>query len=62
MANQALIPELIQENATVENIVEQVAPLLAQGNQAMVEQFSMIHQQLKCDASERAADAILSLI
>ena len=62
LATEALIPELIQENATAENIVEQVAPLLAQGNPAMVEQFSMIHQQLKCDASERAADAILSLI
>jgi len=62
LAGKPLLRELIQDDATVDNIAKEVSLLLADDNQALTAQFSKIHQQLKCNASERAADAVLSLI
>ena len=35
---------------------------LEQQRAALIEEFSRIHQMLRCDASQRAADAVLELV
>jgi len=62
LAGKPLISELIQEQATVDNITEQVSLLLNSENLSLSDEFHQIHQQLKCNASERAADAVLALL
>ncbi|PKF56436.1 lipid-A-disaccharide synthase [Alteromonadales bacterium alter-6D02] len=62
LAGKELIVELIQNDATVENIVEQTCHLLDDDMSALTAELSSIQQRLKCNASERAADAVLALI
>jgi len=65
LADEYLVPELIQEEITKENIVQAVE---AQFNQTeeqqshMLNRFSEIHKQLKQNASERAAKALFNLL
>ena len=60
LANQSLVKELIQENATVEKIALSLGKLVADTTQrekqimAFTEQYSVLKQ----NASELAADAI----
>jgi lipid-A-disaccharide synthase len=62
LANEMLVPELIQEDATAENMVEQLEKLLEQKDDNLYQQqrFLEIHQQLKQNASRKAAEAICS--
>ncbi|MGB0834258.1 MAG: lipid-A-disaccharide synthase [Psychrobium sp.] len=62
LAKKELIVELIQDDATIDNIVTEASKLLDSDNQAMLNEFSKLQQLLKCDASERAADSVLGLI
>ncbi|MCG7530231.1 lipid-A-disaccharide synthase [Psychrobium sp. MM17-31] len=62
LAKKELIVELIQDDATIDNIVTEASKLLDSDNQAMLGEFSKLQQLLKCDASERAADSVLGLI
>lgn len=62
LAGEKLVTELIQDDASVGNIVSEINRLLADKNRVMTSKFKQIHQQLKCNASERAADAVLALI
>lgn len=67
MPNQLLpapiIPELIQRNATAENIAREVDTLLKDDDHRadLERQFAELHQQLKLDASRGAGDAVLKL-
>ena len=64
LANKELVPELLQQDATVEKLSAALIERL--GNQAEVQRlhqaFTSIHQQLKLNADERAAAAIANLI
>lgn len=64
LAGEALIPEFIQEKATSENIVN--ALLEYKNNpvqqQKLRERFTSLHQQLCCDANQKAASAIHDLL
>lgn len=62
LAKKELIVELIQEDATIDNIVTQVSKLLDNDNHEMLSAFSDLQQLLRCDASEQAADSVLRLI
>lgn len=62
LANQALVTELLQDAATPEALVAAMRPLLQADASAVSAEFLNIHQQLRCDASSQAANAILELI
>ena len=64
LANEGLIPEVIQEDATGPNLA--VAAKQWLGDEAAVEslkhRFKDLHDSLRCDASSRAADAVSQLL
>jgi lipid-A-disaccharide synthase len=64
LANESLVPELIQHEATAENMGQKVLAYFE--NPAMMDEmnqrFTTIHQTLRQGASRQAADAILQLI
>lgn len=64
MAGRFLVPELLQGEATPENLADAVDSLLADGERLsdMAVTYRSMHQQLRQDTSEKAATAILSLL
>ena len=62
LADKAIIPELLQEQVTAENIAKTLVPLMAHEDQTMIQEFTLQHQQLKCQADEQAAKAVSQLI
>ncbi|WP_122665204.1 lipid-A-disaccharide synthase [Pseudomonas viridiflava] len=61
LAQRLLVPELLQDDATAEALVQQLLPLLDDGA-AQTAGFDEIHRTLRRDASNQAAEAVLSLI
>lgn len=63
LANETLVPELIQHEATPEKLGQAVLNYLEDSalNDVVNQRFNEIHQALKQDASQQAADAILEL-
>lgn len=63
LSNESLVPELIQHEATAENMGQKVLTYFK--NPVMMDElnqrFTKIHQTLRQDASQQAADAILQL-
>ena len=64
IAQESLVPELIQEAATSEAIADQLDQLLADETtrHALEARFARMHQTLQRNASQRAAQAITSLV
>ena len=62
LADKAIVPELLQHDATVEALSEQMHDILAEAGQRQVQQFYTLHKQLQQDASQTAARAVLELI
>lgn len=64
LANETLVPEFIQHEATPERLGQAVLNYLenAQLSEAVNQRFNEIHQSLRQDASQQAADAVLALI
>ena len=63
LANQPLVPELIQHDATPENILREVRECFEErsAQEALMQTFTDIHHSLRCNASEQAAAAIVQL-
>ncbi|MEE4788706.1 lipid-A-disaccharide synthase [Pseudomonas alliivorans] len=61
LAQRLLVPELLQDAATPEALAETLLPLIDEG-QAQTQGFDEIHQKLRRDASNQAADAVLGLL
>lgn len=64
LAGRELVPEILQDKVNAESLG---APLLDYFNnpehvESLQQEFLSIHQTLNCNADERAADALLSLI
>lgn len=61
IAGQYLVPELLQDDATPENLCQAMMNLLRDGlvTQRLKKQFSLINHDLRHDAAERAADAVM---
>lgn len=64
LAGRELVPEILQDKVNAESLG---APLLEYFNKpeqakALQAEFLSIHESLKCNADERAADALLTLI
>ena len=64
LAGEELVPELKQNEVRPEMLGPLVLERLQNQQQraSLIEKFSDIHQQLKCNASERAADVLLTMI
>ncbi|WP_417786698.1 lipid-A-disaccharide synthase [Stutzerimonas xanthomarina] len=61
LAQRLLVPELLQDAATPDAMAQLLSPLLDNGDR-QTEGFDAIHRTLRCDASSKAADAVLELI
>lgn len=64
LANETLVPELIQHEATPEKLGQAVLNYLenTELNEAVNQRFNEIHQTLRQDASHQAASAVLDLV
>ncbi|WP_166423949.1 lipid-A-disaccharide synthase [Paraglaciecola sp. 20A4] len=65
LADEELVPELLQEDVNPENIVAKLLPYFTQEESdraALVARFTQLHILLKQDADAQAANAVLSLI
>ncbi len=62
LAGKPLVPELLQDEATPERIADELLVFLQQPHRSefIREEFTRLHQSIRCDASERAAEAIAS--
>ena len=61
LAQRLLVPELLQDDATPEALAQTLLPLI-DGGEAQTRGFDDIHRTLRRDASNQAADAVLTLI
>lgn len=61
LAQRLLVPELLQDAATADALAQTLLPLLDNGAEQTAG-FDAIHRTLRRDASNQAADAVLSLI
>ncbi len=64
LAGRELVPEFIQEAATVEKLGPAILRWLDQplACEQLTAEFDALHRELRCDASRQAADAIVELL
>lgn len=64
LAGKALVPEFLQDAVTPAALANALRPLVsaASTKQETVNEFTRLHQQIRCDASERAAQVILQVM
>ncbi|SNC55223.1 lipid-A-disaccharide synthase [Vibrio cholerae] len=62
LAGEELVKELLQEHCTVDNLYHGVSRLLESDNQALMDKFTEMHQWIRKDADQQAAQAVLHLI
>jgi lipid-A-disaccharide synthase len=66
LANEKLIPELLQDDVTPQTISELLLPMLtlqsADEQQALITKFETLHESLKQDADVQSAAAVANLI
>lgn len=62
LAGEELVKELLQDDCTVENLYHEVSRLLDSDNQDLMNKFTEMHQWIRKDADQQAAQAVLHLI
>jgi lipid-A-disaccharide synthase len=62
LADEPIIPELLQEQANPQNIASLLSSLISGEKTQDMQKFAEIHTQLKQNANDKAADAVLNLI
>jgi lipid-A-disaccharide synthase len=64
LANEPIVPELMQQDCTPENLAEAVMHWFRQpeARAALLPRYLAIHQRLRCNASSAAADAVVELL
>lgn len=62
LSDEPLVEELIQADCTPENISQAVAAQFDNDMTPIIDKFTALHQVLKQDASEKAAEAVVALI
>ncbi|MDU1025310.1 MAG: lipid-A-disaccharide synthase, partial [Leclercia adecarboxylata] len=63
LARRELVKELLQDECQPQALAAALLPLLANGKTSheMHDTFRELHQQIRCNADEQAADAVLEL-
>ncbi|WP_279085048.1 lipid-A-disaccharide synthase, partial [Gilliamella apis] len=59
LAGKEIVPELLQHDCTPENIANHVLPFLEGDNTELKATFLALHKQIRCNADEQAAQAVL---
>lgn len=62
LAGRAMVTELLQHEVTPQALMDAMTPLLSIEREPLLAQYRDIHQTIKCNASEKAAEAILQVI
>ncbi|MFQ6371254.1 lipid-A-disaccharide synthase [Shewanella sp. YIC-542] len=62
LAGKTLVPELIQDDCTAEKLADAVSGQLNQDPRPLMAEFARLHELLRQNASERAADAVTLLL
>lgn len=62
LAGRGMVAELLQHQVTPAALVEKMLPLLSTDRAALLAEYTAIHQTIKCNASQRAAEAIFKVI
>ena len=58
LADAPLVPEILQDEMTPERLAQELEQQLQQDSRDLMQQFEQLHQQIRLDASVRAADYI----
>lgn len=61
LAGRTMVPELLQQQVTPQALVAAMAPQLNAERQKLLAEYRGIHQTIKCDASAKAAQAIIQV-
>jgi lipid-A-disaccharide synthase len=61
LANEFVVPEYVQDNATAEKLAQALSELLSDkdARSKMLERFTRLHESLRQDNAERTAQALL---
>jgi len=62
IAGKLLVPELIQEDANGKNIAQHAMQIISSDNQPLIKEFNTIHTQLKHNAADESAHAIIEFM
>ncbi len=62
LAGEELVKELLQDHCPVDNLYHEVSRLLESANQALMDKFTEMHQWIRKDADQQAAQAGLHLV
>jgi lipid-A-disaccharide synthase len=62
LAGRELVPELIQPDCTPDKLAAAVSGYLQQDNQALLNEFTHLHELIRCDADKQAAQAVLDVL
>lgn len=68
LANEMLVPEMIQEDCTPEKLAEKLSVYLSQEESAvqqrhqLIQRFIDLHKLIQCDADKQAAQAVVDLL
>ncbi|MGY4676825.1 lipid-A-disaccharide synthase [Pasteurella sp. P03HT] len=68
LANEMLVPEMIQEDCTPEKLAEKLSVYLSQDESAvqqrhqLIQRFVDLHKLIQCDADKQAAQAVVDLL
>ena len=62
LAGRKLVPELIQPDCTPDKLAAAVSGYLLQDNQALLNEFTHLHELIRCDADKQAAQAVLDVL
>ena len=68
LANEMLVPEMIQEECTPELLAEKLSAYLSDDESAvknrhiLIQHFTDLHQKIQCNADKQAAQAVIDLL
>jgi lipid-A-disaccharide synthase len=62
LANEALVPELLQEDVNPQNMAANLRPMLEGEPHALISRFTQLHKMLQLQADQQAANAIKGLL
>lgn len=62
LANEALVPELLQDDVNPITLSEHILTLMKIDNSELIRRFTELHKTLKCDADKSSARAVLETL